>query len=281
MNIFKTTMLMALMTCLLVFVGNLVFGPGGARVCFIIALVMNGIAYWFSDKLILMRYKAQEVLPEDAPQLYELVGQLAEQADLPMPRLDIIPERSPNAFATGRSPKHAVVAVTEGMLQMLDRDELAGVIGHELAHVKHRDMLTGTIAASCAGAIMMIASIARWGAIFGGFGRNGGRGGNPLAMIAVAIFAPMAAIVVQAAISRSREFSADAAGAALAGSPRGLMRALAKLDRAVETIPMTDPAPATENMFIVNPLRGKSMLRLFSTHPPTADRIEALRALEQ
>lgn len=280
MNVLKSTMLMAVMTVLLVFVGHIAFGPGGAKIFFLLALVMNGIAYWFSDKIILMRYRAQEVSPEQAPDLHRLVGELADAAGLPMPRVFIIPERSPNAFATGRNPRHAVVAVTEGLLQMLDREELAGVLGHELAHVKHYDMLTGTIAASCAGAVMMIASIARWGAIFGGF-RGDDRGGNPIAMLAVAIFAPIAAVLVQTAISRSREFDADRGGAEIAGGPHGLMRALAKLERGASMIPMSDPAPATENLFIVNPLRGQSMLRLFSTHPATADRIEALRALER
>lgn len=281
MNIFKSTMLMAVMTALLVFVGNLIFGPGGAKVCFLLALVMNGFAYWFSDKMILMRYKAQEVSAEDAPDLHTLVAELADRAGLPMPRVFIIPEQASNAFATGRSPKHAIVAVTEGLLRSLSWDELAGVLAHELAHIKHWDMLTGTLAASCAGAIMMIASIARWGAIFGGFGRSDDRGGNPLAMIAVAILAPMAALFVQAAISRSREFDADRRGAEIAGGPQGLMRALAKLDQAAERIPLRDPAPATENMFIVNPFRGQRMLRLFSTHPSTADRIAKLQELER
>lgn len=279
MNIFKTTMLMAVMTTLLVFVGNLVFGPGGAKFVFLFALALNGVAYWFSDRLILARYRAQEVGPDEAPDLHRLVGDLAAEAGLPMPRVYIIPEDAPNAFATGRSPKHAVVAVTEGLLRTLDREELAGVLGHELAHVRHWDMLTGTIAAACAGAIMMLASLARWGAIFGGFGRSNDRGGNPIALLAVAIVAPLAAMLVQAAISRSREFDADRRGAQIAGGPHGLMRALAKLEQAAERRPMRDPAPATANLFIVNPLRGDRMLRLFSTHPSTADRIAALRQL--
>ncbi len=280
MNVLKTTALMAVMTVLLVFVGNLVFGPTGAKVCFAIALVMNGVAYWFSDKLILMRYRAQEVSPAEAPDLHRLVAELAERAGLPMPRVFVIPEQALNAFATGRSPKHAVVAVTEGLLRTLEWDELAGVLGHELAHIKHWDMLSGTLAAACAGAIMMIASIARWGAIFGGFGRGSDRGGNPLAMLAVAVFAPLAAVLVQAAISRSREFDADRRGAEIAGGPQGLMRALTKLDQAAGRIPMSNPAPATENLFIVNPLRGQGALRWFSTHPSTADRVAALSRLE-
>jgi heat shock protein HtpX len=277
MNGLKTTFLMALMTGLLVLVGAAIGGRGGALFAFVIAAIMNFIAYWSSDKIALARYRAQEVTRDQAPRLFEIVERLTARAGLPMPRLYIIPSQTPNAFATGRDPKHAAVAVTEGALSLLSEDELAGVIGHELGHVKNRDILIQSIAATLGGAITMLATWARFAAIFGGGHGNDRRGGG-LELLLMAIVAPIAAVLIQMGISRSREYVADATGAKFAGSSRGLANALVKLDDWAARRPM-DASPTSAHMFIVNPLRGGGFASLFSTHPPTEERVKRLQAL--
>jgi len=277
MNGLKTTFLMALMTGLLVLVGAAIGGRGGALFAFVIAAIMNFIAYWSSDKIALARYRAQEVTRDQAPRLFEIVERLTARAGLPMPRLYIIPSQTPNAFATGRDPKHAAVAVTEGALSLLNEDELAGVIGHELGHVKNRDILIQSIAATLGGAITMLATWARFAAIFGGGQGNDRRGGG-LELLLMAIVAPIAAVLIQMGISRSREYMADATGAKFAGSSRGLANALVKLDDWASRRPM-DASPTSAHMFIVNPLRGGGFAGLFSTHPPTEERVKRLHAL--
>ncbi len=270
--------LLTVLTLLFVFVGQAVGGRQGATFAFMFALIMNFGAYWFSDKLVLAMYRAQPVEPNEAPRLYSIVQGLAISAGLPMPKMYIIPSRSPNAFATGRNPQHAVVAVTEGILDLLNEDELKGVLAHELAHVRNRDMLIGSIAATLAGAIMMLASMARWAAIFGGFGGRDDRddNGGALGLLVAAVVAPIAALLIQMAVSRSREYQADASGAGIAGSPYGLANALGKLEGASKMRPI-QANPASAHLFIVNPLHGKSLWNLFSTHPPIEDRIRRLR----
>jgi heat shock protein HtpX len=243
----------------------------------IMAFMMNAFTYWFSDKIVLRMYGAKEVTRAEAPELYELVGRLARKAGLPMPKVYIINQPQPNAFATGRNPQNAAVAVTSGILRMLSAEELEGVLGHELAHIKHRDILIGTIAATIAGAISYLAHMAQWAMIFGS--HRDDEEGNPLATIALMILAPIAAMLIQLAISRSREFAADAGGAKIAGNPRYLASALRKLHMASEQIPM-QAQPATAHMFIVNPLSGgSSIAKLFSTHPPVEERIARLEAM--
>jgi len=276
MNTVKTTMLMALLTGLLVLAGGGIGGRGGALMALVLAGALNFLGYWSSDKIALMRYRASEVTRDEAPQLYSLVEALCARAGLPMPRLYIIPSPTPNAFATGRDPAHAAVAVTEGALELLDREELAGVIGHELTHVKNRDILVQSIAATLGGAVTMLASWARFAAIFGG-ARSDRRGGG-LELLVMAIVAPIAALLIQMAISRSREFMADEGGARILGDPRPLARALAKLDEWAQRRPM-NASPTTAHMFIVNPLRGGGLAGLFSTHPSTEERIERLLAM--
>jgi heat shock protein HtpX len=243
---------------------------------------MNFFSYWFSDKIVLRMYKAQEVTPSESPELHQIVAELAQRANLPMPRIYIIPEDSPNAFATGRNPEHAVVAVTEGLLKLMNRDELEGVLSHELAHVKNRDILIGSIAATMAGAIMILANMARWTAFMGGGSssdnQGGGRGLGAIGMIVMSILAPLAAMLIQMAISRSREYQADASGAEFAGHPNGLAKALKKLGTYSKKLPM-DASPQTAHMFIVNPLSGRSLMSLFSTHPPLEERIERLTGM--
>ena len=244
---------------------------------FVLAAGMNFFSYWYSDKIVLRMYRAREVGPGEAPQLYETVGKLSRRAGLPMPKVYIIPQRAPNAFATGRNPEYAVVAVTEGLLHLMDRDELMGVLAHELGHVKNRDILIGSIAATLAGAVMMLASMARWAAIFGGGRGNDDEGGmGGLGLIAMSIIAPIAAVVIQMAISRSREYLADASGAAYSDGPEGLARALEKLGAYNKRAPM-NANPSTAHMFIVNPLSGKGLNGLFSTHPPIEERVARLR----
>lgn len=238
---------------------------------------MNGVAYWFSDKIVLRMYGAKEITLEEAPELYRIVQDLTLRARMPMPKLYVIPQEAPNAFATGRDEKHAAVAVTEGILQILDEGELRGVLAHELSHVKNRDMLIGTIAATMAGAIAMLANIAQWELIFGGRGSDD-RGGSPIAALAMIIVAPLAAMLVQMAISRSREFGADATGAAVSGELLSLANALGKLQRGVERIPMA-ANPATAHLFIVNPLTGGGLMTLFSTHPSLEERINRLEQM--
>jgi heat shock protein HtpX len=277
-NQIRTTVLLAVMTALILWVGQLLGGRQGMIIALIFAAGMNFFSYWYSDKLVLKMYRAAEATPEQAPELYEIVRQLTRSAGLPMPKLYVIPKQAPNAFATGRNPEHAVVAVTEGLLKIMDRDEVRGVVAHELAHVKNRDILIGSIAATMAGAIMLLATMARWSAIFGGIGSNDDEGGGAgiIGLIVMSVIAPMAAMIIQMAISRSREYLADATGASFAGHPEGLARALEKLGAYSKRLPM-DANPSTAHMFIVNPLSGKSLMNLFSTHPPLEERIARLR----
>jgi heat shock protein HtpX len=268
-NSIKTAVLLGLMSAVLMGIGEVLGGGGGMVTGFLFAVVMNFGSYWFSDKIVLRMYGAQEVGP--GHRLYELVARLAQRAALPMPRVYIIPEASPNAFATGRNPQHAAVAATEGILRILSDDELAGVIAHELAHVKHRDILISSIAATLAAAIMMVS---RFAMFFGG-SRDDREGSNPVALLATIILAPIAAMLIQAAISRSREFDADAGGADIAGGPHGLVSALRKIESAARAVPL-DANPATAHMFIIKPFSGAGILGLFSTHPPTEQRIAAL-----
>jgi len=279
MNTMKTFLLMGLLTVLLVVIGRVVGGQGGMIIAFLFAVVMNFVSYWFSDKMVLKMYRAQEIQQADNPGLYQMVGELAGRAGLPMPRVYIIPQEQPNAFATGRDPQHAAVAVTEGILRTLTRDELRGVLAHELSHVKHRDILVGTIAATIAGAISMLANMAQWAMIFGG-GRNSddNEGGHPIAGLVMMIVAPIAAMMIQMAISRSREYLADEGGAQIAGNPLSLASALRKLSLKSEQIPM-EANPATAHMFIVSPLHGGGLMSLFSTHPPMEERIARLEAM--
>jgi heat shock protein HtpX len=278
-NQIRTTLLLAAMTALIVFIGQALGGRQGMIIALVLAAGMNFFSYWYSDKLVLKMYSAQEVTPQQAPDLYRMVERLAQRAQLPMPKVYLIPKDAPNAFATGRNPEHAVVAVTRGLLELMAPDEIEGVLAHELAHVNNRDILIGSIAATMAGAIMMLASMAKWGAIFGGHRGSDDEGGGGLGMIgtlALAFIAPMAAGVIQMAISRSREYLADATGARFAGSPDGLAKALIKLGSYSQRRPMNANA-ATAHMFIVNPLSGRSMQSLFSTHPPIEERVQRLR----
>jgi heat shock protein HtpX len=272
-NTIKTAMLLGLLSAVLMFIGQALGGGQGLVFGFLFAVVMNIGSYWFSDKIVLKMYRAQEVGP--GHRLYEIVANLSQRAGLPMPKVYIIPDPSPNAFATGRNPQHAAVAATEGILRVLTEEELAGVIAHELAHVKHRDILISSIAATLAAAIMLIANFARYAAIFGGGRHDDREGSNPFALLATIILAPIAAILIQAAISRSREFAADAGGAVIAGGPHGLVKALQKIEQASKQIPM-DANPATAHMFIIKPFSAAGLLGLFSTHPPTEQRVRAL-----
>jgi len=272
-NSVKTVLLLGLLSGLLLAIGEMLAGQQGLVVAFGFATVMNFVSYWFSDKIVLRMYGAQEVGPEH--KLSQVVRRLSMQAGLPMPRVYVIPSMSPNAFATGRNPQHSAVAATEGTLRMLDDRELEGVIAHELAHVQHRDILTSSVAATIAAAIMMVARWAGYAAMFGGMSDRRERGANPIALLATIILAPLAALLVQSAISRSREFAADAGGAKIAGNPYGLVDALRKLEIASKQVPL-DANPATSHMFIVNPFSSQGLMGLFSTHPSTEKRIEAL-----
>jgi len=274
----KTTFLMALLMVLAVFIGYMIGGNGGMMIAFIFALGMNLISYWYSDKIVLKMYKAEEITESDSPRLFAVVRDLSQRAGLPMPKVYLIPTDAPNAFATGRNPEHAAVAVTRGIMNMLTENELRGVLGHELAHVRHRNILIGTIAAVFAGAISMLAHMAQWAMIFGGGRSDNERGGGGLELLAMAIVAPIAALLIQMAISRSREYLADEDGARFHGNPRDLASALAKLQRGAERMPMR-ATPATAHMFIVNPLTGKGLMSLFSTHPPMEERIKRLEAM--
>ena len=278
-QIFKTALLLGVLTALLVLIGGAIGGQQGMVIAFFFALVMNFFSYWFSDKMVLAMYRAQPLDEASAPMVFRIVRRLATRAAMPMPRIYLIPQDTPNAFATGRNPEHAVVAVTEGIMRILDEDELEGVLAHELSHVKNRDVLISTIAATLAGAITYLAHMAQWAAMFGGRGRDDEEGGvNPIAAILMAIVAPIAALLVQMAVSRSREYQADATGARIAGKPWGLAKALEKLQMAQQVAPM-DANPATAHLFIVNPLSGRSLMNLFSTHPPLEERIARLRAM--
>jgi len=269
----KTALLLGAMSALFLFLGEMLGGAQGLMMGFIFAVGTNFVSYWFSDKIVLSMYRAQQVGPES--RLYQMVERLARRASLPMPKVYIIPDMSPNAFATGRNPSHAAVAATEGILRILSEDELEGVIAHELAHVKHRDILTSSVAATLAAAIMMVA---RFAMFFGGGRSDDREGANPIAAIATIILAPIAAMLIQAAISRSREFAADAGGAAIAGSPMGLVNALRKIEGAARAVPL-DASPATAHMFIIKPFSLGGIGSLFSTHPPTEQRVAALMEL--
>ncbi len=275
MSTLKTTFLMALLTVLLVTAGGALGGEGGMMMAFVFALVMNGVSYWFSDKIVLRMYGAKEIGPEEAPGVHRIVQELTLRAKMPMPKLYLIPQEAPNAFATGRDERHAAVAVTQGVLRILDERELRGVLAHELSHIKNRDILVGTIAATMAGAISMLANMAHWGMIFGGRSSDQREGGHPIVALAMIVIAPLAALLVQMAISRSREYGADETGAVVSGDPLSLASALRKLQRGVERIPM-EANPATAHMFIVNPLTGGGLMTLFSTHPNVGERIRRL-----
>jgi len=281
-NLIKTGFLLAVLTCLLVLVGGAIGGQQGMTIAFILAFVMNVGSYWFSDKIVLSMYGAQPVDEAQAPALYRIVRELAAEAKIPVPPIYLIPDDSPNAFATGRNPQHAAVAVTEGILRIMSEDELRGVLAHEFSHVKNRDTLIMTIAATLAGAITYLAQMAQWAAIFGGRRSDdeGRDGGGLISMLLMAILAPLAAMMVQMAISRSREYEADASGARLCHRASGLERALAKLDAASRQEPMAAATPATAHLFIVNPLTGGGFASLFSTHPPIEERIARLRVMK-
>ncbi len=278
MNFFKTTILLAVLTAMLVFAGDALGGRSGAITALIFAGIMNFVTYWFSDKIVLMMYRAKPVTEADAPELYAITRDLTMKAGLPMPKVYIMGNETPNAFATGRNPGHAAVAVTTGIMRLLTREELTGVLAHELAHIQNRDILISTIAATIAGAISYLAHMAQWAAMFGGT-RDNEREGNPIALIVMMIVAPLAAMIIQMAISRSREYGADMGGARICGNPLSLANALRKLEYANKRIPMVGANAATSHMFIVNPLSGGSLLRLFSTHPPIEERIKRLEAM--
>ena len=277
-NMFKTALLLVVLTVLLVLIGGAIGGQQGMLVAFVLALGMNFFSYWFSDKMVLAMYRAKPIEESQAPALYRIVRTLATRGGIPMPRVYLIPSETPNAFATGRNPQHAAVAVTEGSMRILDEEELEGVLAHELSHVKNRDVLIATIAATLAGAITYLAHMAQWAMIFGGRRDDEEEGGGVLGGILMVILAPIAAMLIQMAVSRAREFQADATGARLAGKPWGLAKALEKLDTASKALPM-DASPSTAHLFIVNPLSGRSLLRLFSTHPPIEERIARLRSM--
>jgi heat shock protein HtpX len=275
----KTTLLLAGLTALILIFGDLFGGSQGVKVAFIIAAVMNLGSYWFSDKIVLMSYRAQPIAENDAPELYQIVRRLSQKANVPMPRIYRIPTDSPNAFATGRNPQHAVVAVTDGILRLLSWEELEGVLAHELGHVFNRDILVSSIAATLAGAVMMLARMAQWSALFGGFSRDDRENnGSGLALLLMAILAPLAAMLIQLAVSRAREYGADDSGARLCGNPEALASALEKLAIGSGRIPLP-ASPQTAHLFIVNPLSGRSFAKLFSTHPPIEERIRRLRAM--
>jgi heat shock protein HtpX len=281
MNHFKTTLLLTCLTLLMVAMGSAIGGSTGMVFAFLIACAMNFFSYWFSDKIVLKMYGAREVSEADQPAFYSTVRRLATQAGLPMPRVYITPSENPNAFATGRNPDHAAVAATEGLLRILSQEELEGVMAHELAHVKNRDILVSTIAATFAGAISMLGSMLQWGAILGG-GRSSEDGegsGGLLGSLALAIVAPIAAMLVQMAVSRSREYLADETGAKICGRPLALANALRKLHTAAHIMPMTEARPASAHLFIVNPLTGGGLAALFSTHPPMEERIARLERM--
>jgi heat shock protein HtpX len=283
MNGFRTTILLAALTALVVWIGQMVGGPNGAVLALVMAGAMNFFSYWFSDKIVLKMYGAQEISANDDPELYGIVRDLTARAGLPMPKVYIIPEETPNAFATGRNPEHAAVAVTQGIRRILDKRELAGVLGHELSHVKHRDILISSIAATLAGAISYLAYMAQWAAIFGGGSRDREEGGsNIFSLLFMMIVAPMAAMLIQMAVSRSREYMADEGGAKVSGDPLALASALRKLEMGAQNIPLQvsdATANSTAHMFIVNPLTGAGLAKLFSTHPPMEERIARLEAM--
>ncbi len=278
MNAVKTVFLMTVMMLLFLFVGYMLGGNTGMAIAFVFSLIMNFGTYWFSDKVVLSMYRAREVSKETAPGLYKIVEELAERAKLPVPRIYVIDDPTPNAFATGRDPKHAAIAATTGIIRGLNQEELAGVLGHELAHVKHRDILIGTAAATLVGTITFIAQMAGWAMLFGG--RGGGRDDDSgLGSLFLLILAPVAATLLQLAVSRSREYMADRSGAEFSGNPMALASALGKISEANRIKPVTNAGPASAHMFIVNPLKGTGVTKLFSTHPPVEERIKKLQSL--
>jgi heat shock protein HtpX len=275
-NQFKTALLLGLMTAIIVGIGHVLGGKQGMIIAFLLAVGMNFFSYWYSDKIVLRMYRAREVSPGQYPELHQIVSHIAKNAGIPAPRIYVIPGDSPNAFATGRNPSNAVVAVTEGLLRIMNRDELEGVLAHEVAHIKNKDILIGSLAATMAGAIMIIASMARWAAIFGGGSDDDEGGLGFIGLIVMSIVAPIAALLVQMAISRSREYLADNSGARFVGNSRGLAGALEKLGSYTKRVPM-EASPNTAHMFIINPLTGRGLANLFSTHPPLEERIKRLR----
>jgi heat shock protein HtpX len=275
----KTLLLLALLSGIIIAVGGAIGGSQGLVIALAIALFMNAGSYWFSDKIVLGMYKARELDEADAPLLHRMVEDLAASAGIPKPRLYLVPDESPNAFATGRNPEHAVVAVTNGIMRLLSPEELRGVLAHEIAHIAHRDILIQSVAAVLASVITFLAHMAQFAAIFGGRGSDGRGGGNPIAMLLMAILAPLAAALIQFAISRSREYLADQGGAEYSGRPQDLASALGKLQSYSQRVPMREQSEATAHMFIVNPLSGKSLAGLFSTHPPIGERIKRLMAM--
>ncbi len=281
MNSLKTVFLMTLMMVLFLLVGSLLGGRDGMIIAFIISLGMNFFSYWFSDKIILTMYGARQVSEREAPKLYSMVRKLSTQAALPMPKIYVIDNPNPNAFATGRNPRNAVVAVTTGILRILNDEELEGVLAHELAHIRHRDILLATIVATFVGTITFISRLAGWSMMFAGGSRDRDDSGNVLASLVLLIVAPIAAVILQLAISRSREFMADEGGARISGKPLALASALSKLEQAAHVVPMSNASPSTAHLFIVNPLRGSSIMKLFSTHPPIEERIHRLKLLAQ
>lgn len=275
----KTVLLLGLLTGIILVIGQAMGGTQGLAIAFVMALVMNVGSYWFSDSIVLAMYSAQELSQADAPALHAMVEELCAKAGLPKPRIVLIPQESPNAFATGRDPQHAVVAVTQGILKLLSPEELRGVLGHELGHVAHRDILIQSVAAVLASVIVMLANMIQWAAFFGmGRSSDNEEGGNPLAALVLAMLAPFAATLIQMAISRSREYLADEAGARFSGNPLGLAGALEKLESYGRRIPM-QANPATENLFIVNPLSGEGVMGWFATHPPIPERVARLREM--
>jgi len=279
MNRFKTTLLLTSLTLLMVAMGSAIGGRGGMYLAFVMALGMNVFSYWFSDKIVLRMYGAQEIGEQDHPAFYGMIRRLAIQAQLPMPKVYIIPSESPNAFATGRNPEHAAVAATEGILRILTPEELEGVMAHELGHVMNRDILISTIAATIAGAISMLGNMLQWAAIFGNRSSDDEEGGGLLGGLAMAIVAPIAAMLIQLAVSRSREYLADETGARICGRPLALANALRKLHSASQMLPMQEARPATAHLFIVNPLTAGGLMQLFSTHPPMEERIARLEQM--
>ena len=284
-NLVKTGVLLAALTVLLVLIGGALGGQQGMILAFLMAMVMNFGSYWFSDRIVLAMYRAQPVEEAQAPGLYRIVRTLATRAGMPMPRIYILPDETSNAFATGRNPQHAAVAVTDGIMRIMSEEELEGVLAHELSHVRNRDTLIMAIAATLAGAITYVAHMAQWAMIFGGGRRdsdeNSSGAGGALGGLLMVVLAPLAATLIQLAVSRSREYQADASGAQMSGQPEGLARALEKLETASKMVPMQDATPATAHLFIVNPLTGGGWTTLFSTHPPIPERVARLRAMSR
>lgn len=279
-NQLKTAVLLGLLTALLLWAGQALGGYGGLTIAFIFVLLMNGIMYFFSDKLVLMMYRAKEVKASQAPRLYKLIKEICHVAGLPMPKVYIIPTETPNAFATGRNPQHAAIACTEGILKLLNDDELKGVLAHEASHIKNRDILIATIASTIAGVISYLAMMARWAALFGGYdGRDNNRG-NAFELIALSILTPLIAVIIQLAISRSREYLADETGARLAKNSKGLSGALLKLEKGVKHNPLNFGNQSTANLFIVNPFKANFLLGLLSTHPPVQERVKRLKEMK-